>query len=357
MFVICTGISGAGKKEYLAKLRSAHPEQAEVIDVGERMLHVARDLNIETSTEKILDMPQATQTALRSAVFEEILQRLEGAATEKHYLISLHASFRWNQFLTLGFNAYYVKRITELAKGKQVPLIYVCFTDTIPKIYARLQGREQWRGRLTLDELLLWRDEERALTEMIAEYEKTAFYVLPSEEPIDTLWSLASAPHIKKLYLSFPITLIKDNAKLLEEVGHFRDELRKDFVVFDPLAVKDIEWKLGQYTIPAELQGQAGQEDPLVTDTAKQYMDNQTVERDFQLIDQSDFVVVYYKTDKLSFGVVSEMIHGYTHNKPVYVVYSSGRSPFFNFYCTEVKNTVQELLHLLRTVYCRANST
>lgn len=351
MFVICTGISGVGKKEYLAKLHAAHPEKIQLFDVGERMLAAAKHLNIETSTEKILDMPETTQTALRSTVFEEIFPQLEEAAPEKHCFISLHACFRWNSFLTLGFNAYHVKRITDIARKKGIRFIYVCFTDTAPKIYAHLQNRNQWKNRLTMEEMLLWRDEERALTKMIAEYEKTDFYALPSGEPVGSLWNLVSRPHIKKLYLSFPITLIKKFPELLEEVGKLRDTLRKDFVVFDPLAVKDIEWQIGEYSVPPELVGGLKDGIPPPSDTTKRYMENQTVERDFQLIDQSDFVVVYYKTDKLSFGVVSEMIHGHTHNKPIYVIYTSGLSPFFTYYCTERRTSVEELLQLLRETY------
>lgn len=351
MFVICTGISGVGKKEYLAKLRDTDAEKIRLFDVGERMLAVAKHLNIETSTEKVLDMPESTQTALRSTVFEEIIPKLQEAVPEKHCLISLHACFRWNKFLTLGFNAYHVKRITQIAAEKKIALKYVCFTDTAPKIYARLQNRPQWKDRLTLEEILLWRDEERALTEMIAEYERTEFYALASEEPLESLWKLVSSPHIKKLYLSFPITLIKQSPDLLEEVGRLRDKLRENFIVFDPLAVKDIEWQIGEYSVPAELTGGLTGGIPEPTDTAKHYMENQTVERDLQLIDQSDFVVVYYKTDKLSFGVVSEMMHGYTHNKPVYAIYPAAVSPFFSYYCTAIRSSVEELLQLLQETY------
>ncbi|MFQ5662928.1 MAG: AAA family ATPase [Terriglobia bacterium] len=352
MFVICTGISGVGKKEYLARLRDAHHQAIELFDVGERMLAVAEHLNIETSTEKILDMPESTQTALRSTVFEEVIKALERADQYKHYFVSLHACFRWNDFLTLGFNAYHVKRITDIARDKKAGPIYVCFTDTAANIYARLQKRTQWKDRLSLGEILLWRDEERTLTKMIAEYEKTSFYAVPSEEPIDTLWNLVSQPHIKKLYLSFPITIIKKyHPEYLEEVGRLRDELRKHFVVFDPLAVKDIEWHLGEYLLPDQLAAGLANGVPPASERAAQYMARQTVERDFQLIDQSDFVVVYYRTDRLSFGVVSEMIHGYSHNKPVYAVFTSSPSPFFVHYCTASRQTVADLLQLLRETY------
>jgi adenylate kinase len=355
MIAICTGISGVGKREYLQKLKEFHPDKiSKMFDVGELMLHVAKQLNIDTSTEKILDMPDTTKTALRSTIFEQILGELHEADPTKHYLISLHASFRWNQVLALGFNAYYLNRITELAREKEISILYVCFTDTICKTFARLQGREQWREKLSMEEVLLWSNEETVLTKMIAEYGKVDFVLLPTEEPIDSLWHILENPSKKKLYLSFPITIKKTQPEFFEEVNQFRDRLREDFVVFDPLAIKDLEWLAGDYQLPEELKGGAEAKFPTpneVTDLCKGYMASQTVTRDFQLIDQADFVVVYYRTHSVSFGVISEMIHGHTNNKPVYVVWSGSVSPFFSYYCADWKNDIDALIQLLKERY------
>jgi adenylate kinase len=341
-----------GKKEYLNKLREAHADAVCVFDVGEKMLAVAEDLNINTSTEKILDAPESTQTALRSTVFEQVLRLIEQEASDKHIVLGLHASFRWKKVLSLGFNAYYLKKITERAAQKGIGIVYVCFTDTICKIYARLQKREQWRDKLDLEEILLWSNEEAALTKMIAEYERAEFVLLPSEEPLETLWNILNHPNKKKLYLSFPITVIKNvHPGLLVEVGEFRDQLRKHFVVFDPLAVKDIEWIKGEYDPPPDLNGELRDVLRGLTEKAKSYMESQTVTRDFQLVDQSDFVVVYYKTDRVSFGVVSEMIHGFTHNKPVYAIWEGSISPFFSNYCTGWKSETGSLVDLLVRKY------
>lgn len=199
---------------------------------------------------------------------------------------------------------------------------------------------------------MLWSNEEAALTKMIAEYEKGEFVLLPTEEPTSSLWNMLADPFKKKLYLSFPITIIKKTRpELLEEVGQFRERLREHFIVFDPLAVKDLEWLAGDYQLPADLTIATGNHTPdrdKVTEVCKRYMESQTVVRDFQLIDQSDFVVVYYKTDRVSFGVISEMIHGHGNNKPVYAVWAGSISPFFSYYCTDWKNDIDTLLELLK---------
>lgn len=132
-------------------------------------------------------------------------------------------------------------------------------------------------------------------------------------------------------------------------------------------------------------------------DRVKKQLDHQTVARDYDLIDQSDFIIVYYtettleKLEKelrpllakyqeaslqadlqkvmgliaeetimpLSAGVICEMKHAYTHHKPVYAVWQSEEkepSPFFTFYCTRWERKKKDLLSFLLTVYPAPNA-
>ncbi len=68
-----------------------------------------------------------------------------------------------------------------------------------------------------------------------------------------------------------------------------------------------------------------------------------TVDRDYQFIKQSDFIVVMYPTDKLSPGVLSEMNFAYRYNKPVYAYFPHTRSPFFENLCDRIFTDVKEL--------------
>jgi len=54
------------------------------------------------------------------------------------------------------------------------------------------------------------------------------------------MYNIMFEPNIKRTYLSYPISA--GDSKAMKEVRDFRDALRKSLVVFDPLAVKDIEW-------------------------------------------------------------------------------------------------------------------
>ncbi|MEM0093754.1 MAG: hypothetical protein QW753_05215, partial [Thermofilum sp.] len=78
---------------------------------------------------------------------------------------------------------------------------------------------------------------------------------------------------------------------------------------------------------------------------------DQIVARDYQLINQSDMLVVFYPVRVLSPGVLSEIKYGYTHNKDVFAIFPhEGASPFFEYYTTKVFKDVDSLIdHLKET--------
>jgi len=154
--------------------------------------------------------------------------------------------------------------------------------------------------------------------------------------------------------VAYPITLLKDKPELVKEVEALIERLRRQFIVFNPMSVQDIEWAEKKFQLPSELVSAMGTTPfPDVSKTGWKCIDDQTVARDYQLIDQSDMVVVYYKTNGppalpiMSFGVLSEMMHAYTNNKPVYALFPYGRSPFFKYYCTEAFPDLDSLLGFL----------
>jgi len=64
----------------------------------------------------------------------------------------------------------------------------------------------------------------------------------------------------------------------------------------------------------------------------------QVVTRDFLMIGQSDFVIVYYPIKKLAAGVICEMFYGHDLGlKKVYAWHKHEPSPFFEYLCTDNK--------------------
>ena len=48
-------------------------------------------------------------------------------------------------------------------------------------------------------------------------------------------------PILPIAYLSYPITLLRDDVDHLDKIQAFEAKMRRDFVVFDPLDIKDME--------------------------------------------------------------------------------------------------------------------
>ena len=116
---------------------------------------------------------------------------------------------------------------------------------------------------------------------------------------------LVTMPELKKVYPSFPMSHVVDMPEVLQEIDHFRAELAKHFIAFDP---GDVDEKLlldnalaasaeGKDWIMIEPHAFGEQEgaEPFrvsvreVLDIAGD-IDGQIYMRDFRLIDQADMI-------------------------------------------------------------------
>jgi adenylate kinase len=66
-------------------------------------------------------------------------------------------------------------------------------------------------------------------------------------------------------------------------------------------------------------------------------IEDQVVTRDFSMIDQSDYVVVFYPKKDLAAGVICEMMHAYAQRKRVIALHPFRPSPFFRLLCDDRK--------------------
>jgi adenylate kinase len=331
MRVVCTGSSGSDRMGYLqgvAKIAQDAGLELEVFNVGDMMIQKAKDMGSPIRREKILDLPSSTLGWLRGTVLEELVSKVD---EYENTIIATHTCFRWKKFLSTAFDTYYLTQLN--------PDFYVTITDDYDTIRHRLEQTTQWKGRLQLWEILAWRDEEAFITKMLAQYYRKPHYVIAREEPPDMLFNLMYRPGCKKAYLSYPITAIeKEQPQSLAETQEFLAELRKYLVVFDPLSIKELE--------RARRLHEKG--DPEIDAQIMRILEDQTVARDYQFIEQSDMVIVYYPVKEPSPGVLSELIYGFTHDKEVYMVFPYEISPFLQFYCTKIFRTGEELIDYLQ---------
>ncbi|MGC8555646.1 MAG: AAA family ATPase [Conexivisphaera sp.] len=331
--VVVTGVSGSGRGEYISaaaeEIRSSGGS-VEVFDVGSLMFETAENLGVEIPEGRILNLAPSTLNYLRTTVFEKILRE---ARDHENVLVNTHACFRWKRHLLQAFDFYYLNLLS--------PDIYVTVVDSIAGMRARLDSSPHWRGRLGLKDMLVWRDEETFLTKSIADFQRKPFFMIPAKQPPGTLWRLMRDPSAPKAYLSYPMTHLGDRAQEFQErLRGFVSELRRrGLIVFDPGEVEDMDLVEGR----VRLEGV----DPGEVESVREDVYDQTVARDYQLIDQSDFVIVYYYVPVMSPGVLSEMTYAFSSAKEVYVVFRGPESPFFRYYSTRIFKDEDELFSFL----------
>lgn len=353
LIIVCTGISGSGRREAIINMVDLAQKKGfdiQIKNVGQMMYEKAEEGGYPISEGKILDLPAFTLRSLRWSVFEDILRTIDDA---EHTIIDTHACFRWKKFVFDGFDYSYLSKLK--------PDIYFNVMDTIYSIKGRLELQKGWQGKHSLLELLIWRDEEAVLTRTFAEIQNKEFYHLFYDDPPESMFRIAFQNEVKKAYLSYPISFA--TPEQIQGVEVFRDALRKKIVIFDPLGNRDMSWQTAAAAL--KKQGETEIEIPFrygdVERTvivpieeifeANDYLMDQTVNIDFMLIDQSDFIVVnYYDPDIHSPGVNNEMQYARSNGKDVYIYWPESRmSPFLERNITKHFKTQEALLNFFET--------
>ncbi len=329
MNVLMSGISCSSSKEIAKKIAKLDKTIASY-DIGDTIFEIAKELNIKLSNEKVLDMDPRILKLLRELSFQRILMR---SSKQKNTILSLHLTFRWHRRLMAGFS------FTEL--DQFTPDIYININDELKSIIDCMK-KDKWARELSLETVNTWIDEEEFTTKLLADLHKKPFYLVPKNMDLNQILELINT-NKKKAYLSYPITLLeKTQPEKIEKIRKFGNQLKKELIIFDPLYISDLldieNLKKKKGTLPIET----------VTEEAEKMTKERVVARDFQFIDQSDYVIVYYPTKLLSAGVMSEIVHAYAHNKEVYAIYPFEVSPFLEYYCTKIFKSIEEFSDFLK---------
>ena len=299
-------------------------------NVGEFMYRAAAASGV-TFTDKVLDSDPAVLSLSRQSAFYEIANT---AHDYEHTLVGLHVCFRWNGKLVEG--------ISFRAMENLPADVCINVVDNLADIAQRMGENPQWTG-MRRDEINVWLDEEEFLTKQLANLKGLPHYTVARRHNLENFYDLLFSKK-KKFYLSYPITLIRQEAPdQIESIRAFGSKMQKDFIIFDPLDIEDMDL-IHSTEFSHEETGDS--KITTVSDIDQDFsvqIKARTISRDYQFIHQSDFIVVIYPTDKLSPGVLSEMNFAARYNKPVYAVYSHARSPFFEHLCERIFNTIEEL--------------
>jgi len=333
--IICTGISCSGRKELMHDFQALCEKKGLKIgffNVGDFMKRAAAEAGIEF-TEKVLDSDTAVLALARKSAFYEIAANL--AQNHEHAFIGIHACFRWRGVLLEGLP---FRDILTLHAD-----VFINVVDNLADIEKRMSENPQWSG-MPRDEINVWIDEEEFLTKQFASFSNKPYYIVTKNHNLENFYDLLFSQK-KKLYLSYPITLLRETPEKIEQIRAVGARLAKFFIVFDPLDIKDMEFLASLEK--SDSGAKVGDIDKGMIERIK----TRTISRDYQFIRQSDFIVVMYPTDKLSPGVLSEMNFASRYNKPVYAVYTHARSIFFENLCEQIFDSPEEMERFLVETY------
>jgi len=342
MIVVVTGMVGLDKKSYLEKVhRLAGQNGNEVLlcNVGDMMYAEAPDV----PPGKILDIPLKRLHSLRRSVFKDILVKAEQAP---NLIVNTHATFRWRHGL---FPAVDFDQMRRLHAD-----MYICLIDGVTTMHQRLL--EHGAVEHSLKDLIVWREEEIIGTEMLYKGidDATPFYCLArgiDEDTAETFYRLAFERRVKKAYLSFPMTAVAEVETVLAEIHRFRDQMKQQFICFDPGDLEE-----AYLPLKAEQAKQTGQNHIEVRTGNRQIrldvdevcqierdINSQIYARDFLLIDQADMIVSFIPAmpdgrAAISSGVERELQHAHEAAKEVYVIWTADQQP--SVFVTQTANTV-----------------
>lgn len=323
--IITTAISGSRRKDYLKAFEERakkYGKKTKSYHVGKMMLEHANAIGVHMTPENVLNAPPSVINAIRSAVFERIAGELP--KVQKEYdavFINIHAMFYWKKVFIRAWDNYYVSQLK--------PDVFLSFVDDVTSINKNLTERKQWKDRISINDILLWRNVDVEMTASWAEMVRKPFYIIPSQSNPKLLYRLIFEPHLEKVYAAMPLTHFKSD-KDQAGVDKFIKKLEKYFIVFDPREIEFVEQWSPNLRTPEVL--------------------HQIVNRDlFWLIKNIHRVIAYFPKPVASPGVVNELREAHETNKEAWLVYPKGASmsPFLTYYSNMVFRGPNELFRYL----------
>ncbi|MCD6263931.1 AAA family ATPase [Candidatus Bathyarchaeota archaeon] len=359
--VVCTGQPGSGRDEYLQELRERqgffyYHLFNYIVEEAEKEGYTLNKLNVLDFYDSKPDKLEEFRARALRRIIEEIKER-DGV-----HVVSTPYHFEWKGKSYSGLKEEEVKALD--------PDLFLVIMDDLARVRERLRKDPQWREhRFTLVELAQWRREEimgvYRLSRSFTPYRE--FYLVAREHGVEFLKDLIFNRDKKKIYLSHPIT--GEGRAFFKGVRRFAEALQPYYAVFDPYMIKDWDmvetWR--RVRNEAMKEGKEVPEKIKVTieyaDGSKEYeLDSwdieaaikniraQIIDVDYKIIESCYCVVVYHPRERISAGVVCEMVQAKGMAKFVYAFYPFEPSPFFEWYSTKIFQDEESLIEFLKGI-------
>ena len=379
MRVLFMGQTGLDKQGYLEKLQALCETRGQPIDrvfnIGDMMYELSEVHGKPVLPGKILDLPLPELRLLRRLAFEAIAR---DSVDQQHVLVNSHSVFRWNSQL---FSAIDLREVAAFRPDLVITLI-----DDIDAIKLRLDSLKQ-RNQLpgdvnyTLKDIIVWREEEMLVSELLASVLKVPHYVVGvwvepevSADPQEMVYDLIFQPQRRRAYVSYPISAARSKPTVWQRVMRFRNLVQSHLTTFDPLAIgeKRLEAALATTlaqdpsatSVRVDVRGTPLEISVKQIDEVLPDIDGQIVARDHKLVDQAQVVIAYFPRDEdgnpiIAGGVQSEVEHAAASTKDIIIVWEADRdpTPFIKLKVDHKLDNLDELDSFLRDSASTPTST
>jgi len=331
---IFSGITGFDKTQYVKGLtqlclkRNGLPEDLES-DKCKRFIYYSKfedellaENGSSTDISTFLEKPRFEEKSrIVEGAFQKIGERIRSLRPENVFL-DIHLSyFKRSEF----FPPLHPALLRQLDPYGDSPIKVVTLMDDVFNIWQNIRKRESlYPGtKLRLREILSWRSVEMLQAESVAniyatENRSVKNYLVPVRHPPDSVCNLILKERPVCAYLSFPITNTRGDPERVKDINQMRLKIHQIFleneaVLFDPITVDELalETALGLCGDEPNVSLDAGmrwpiEKSPLVPepqwpihipkDEVEEVIEdirNHIRSRDFKLIDNSRFTLVY----------------------------------------------------------------
>lgn len=345
MRIIISGQSGLDKTDFTEKLKQIIQSKSHDVTVYHIGKLICKKLNI--NEKKILNLKLNYLDAYRQIIFLDIFKEIAEKNPE-NIIVNTHHVFRWQNALFPAFN------MEQLSTLK--PNMFISLIDDVYSVYARLK-KSRPEINYTLKDIMVWREEEMIVADILAKMYNCPHFVLSINYGPEIVYKLMFESHLPKIYTSFPISLILDKPKTMEEVSKFRKWVSDNAIAFDPYCAiqeKRLDYELHKAKDKGEekiIITALGNQMEFNLNDVSQIIDDingQIIYRDFRLIDQSDMVLAFIPTidgtPQISSGVERELEYGRENGKDVYIICDAVNrlSPFVTTRCDHIFKSFDE---------------
>lgn len=323
MIAFSSAIAGSGRmnlEEKTVKLASKHGKTLEIINLIDEMVKTANKTNPYINSKTLPNLDIENIKTLKDGALNNIKAYIN-KNNKKDYLIDGHLSFWWRGGPLNLINSKDIKYLS--------PDLVISVVNTPKSINDNLHFKKSWEDK-TIDEyeIGLWTELEMYTADLISNFIGKKNYVVGSKEDPKTLYELIYRQDKPKAYISYTMLHRKSGYESLEK---FIEKIKKYVIIFDPKAV-DID----SYKDHAD-------------EKVKNLVFNQTVRRDFHLIDQTDMTIVYLSDLAYSSGVDSERMHAHFTGKKVLLYFPFEKySPFTPYFVDDMFKSESALINEIK---------